>query len=82
MNEFIKQDVTVPESDTFEAWFTKQLKEHGRYLLAFADDGVIWGHPTRKSWFFREILPDCAKRHFNKPLCLARKVRCAFSRTN
>jgi len=43
MSDFIKTDVSLPQEGALETWFVEQLQKHGEYLLAFADDGVIWG---------------------------------------
>jgi CRISPR-associated protein (TIGR03984 family) len=43
MSDFIKTDVQAPQAGALETWFVEQLKNHGATLLAFADDGVIWG---------------------------------------
>jgi CRISPR-associated protein (TIGR03984 family) len=43
MSDFIKNDVELPESGKLQEWIEKQLKAHEPTLLAFADDGVIWG---------------------------------------
>ena len=46
MSGFVKTDVSVPESGKLQGWFTEQLQKYGSTLLAFADDGVIWGSLT------------------------------------
>lgn len=43
MSDFIKYDVQPPKAGELESWITRQLKDRGSALLAFADDGVIWG---------------------------------------
>lgn len=43
MSDLIKTDVSLPESGKLKDWITKQLTQYGPTLLAFADDGVIWG---------------------------------------
>jgi len=43
MSDFIRNDMKVPQAGGLEAWCVEQLKNHGATLLAFADDGVIWG---------------------------------------
>ncbi len=43
MSDFIKNDVVAPQPGELEAWLFEQLEKHGPTLLAFADDGVIWG---------------------------------------
>ncbi len=43
MSNFIKNDVKLPESGKLKEWIEEQLRAHGPTLLAFADDGVIWG---------------------------------------
>ncbi|MDX9993093.1 MAG: CRISPR-associated protein Csx19 [Anaerolineales bacterium] len=43
MSGFIKTDVSVPESGKLQTWLTEQMGKYGQTLLAFADDGVIWG---------------------------------------
>lgn len=44
MSDFIKNDIPLPESGKLKEWIIRQLKDYGSTLLAFADDGVIWGH--------------------------------------
>jgi CRISPR-associated protein (TIGR03984 family) len=43
MSDFIQNDIPAPKTGELETWMTEQLKKHGPTLLAFADDGVIWG---------------------------------------
>lgn len=43
MSKFIETDVPLPEAGKLQDWAVTQLQKHGEYLLAFADDGVIWG---------------------------------------
>lgn len=43
MSNFIKSDVQPPKAGELKDWITAQLKNYGPTLLAFADDGVIWG---------------------------------------
>lgn len=43
MNDFVRNDVQAPQAGKLEDWLVEQLKNHGVTLLAFADDGVIWG---------------------------------------
>jgi len=43
MSGFIKTDVQPPKPGELEKWIAEQLKNYGDTLLAFADDGVIWG---------------------------------------
>lgn len=43
MSDFIKTDVQPPKPGELGNWIVRQLKDHGSTLLAFADDGVIWG---------------------------------------
>jgi len=43
MSDFIKTDVALPESGKLNDWLTEQLMKYGPSMLAFADDGVIWG---------------------------------------
>lgn len=49
MSDFIKTDVKPPENGDLKEWVTTQLKTHGPTLLAFADDGVIWGRLWKES---------------------------------
>lgn len=47
MNKPICNSLSVVDiaDDTPKLWLDKQSKEHGlKYLLAHAEDGVIWGH--------------------------------------
>jgi len=43
MSAFIKTDLQPPQPGDLETWLVDQLKTCGDTLLAFADDGVIWG---------------------------------------
>lgn len=43
MSDFIKNDLQSPKPGELETWMVEQLKIYGNTLLAFADDGVIWG---------------------------------------
>jgi CRISPR-associated protein (TIGR03984 family) len=43
MSDFIKTDVPLPEAGKLHVWAMIQLQKYGDYLLAFADDGIIWG---------------------------------------
>ena len=49
MSDFIKTDVKPPENGDLKGWVAAQLKTHGPILLAFADDGVIWGRLWKES---------------------------------
>lgn len=43
MSDFIKNDIQPPKPGELKDWITEQMKNYGPTLLAFADDGVIWG---------------------------------------
>lgn len=43
MNNFTETIEKLPENDDVRAWLESQLSEKRPTLLAFADDGVIWG---------------------------------------
>lgn len=45
MTEFVQPTKTLPTDGNIFSWLESQMKEHNLpTLLAFADDGVIWGH--------------------------------------
>ena len=43
MSDFIKPTDDLPENNDVQGWLKKQLNASRPFLLAFADDGVIWG---------------------------------------
>lgn len=55
MSDFIKSDVQPPKPGELKDWITEQMKNYGETLLAFADDGVIWGKLVSGTL---EIAPD------------------------
>ncbi len=44
MTEFAKSIETLPTDGNIRAWLEGQMDKDRATLLAFADDGVIWGH--------------------------------------
>jgi CRISPR-associated protein (TIGR03984 family) len=50
---------TIIDDDTLKSWLEEKASEHGiRYLLAHADDGVIWGYFSGgKLVIAREVFP-------------------------
>jgi CRISPR-associated protein (TIGR03984 family) len=65
MNKPICNSLSVEDvaDDTPKLWLDKQAKEHGlNYLLAHAEDGVIWGHfKDGKLVTSGDVFPQCAK---------------------
>lgn len=48
MSNFTEPIEKLPENDNVRAWLENQLNEKRPTLLAFADDGVIWGRLVDK----------------------------------
>lgn len=68
--DLVKKDIPAPESDAeVEKWLTAQMDEERQFLLAHADDGVIWGKwvngALRTS---HEIAPDISPQLRGKTL--------------
>jgi hypothetical protein len=73
--------LSVPTDDNVREWLTEQMKENGlTYLLAFADDGVIWGRIMMDRWSslmkpvkrkIKAITPSCGTQHFGRHMLSA-----------
>ncbi|MFB8787642.1 MAG: CRISPR-associated protein Csx19 [Potamolinea sp.] len=65
MNKPICNSLSVEDvaNDTPKLWLDKQAKEHGlKFLLAHAEDGVIWGHfKDGKLVTSGDVFSQCAK---------------------